>query len=73
MVVAEVKTRNSDALGKPYNSITISKQRQIVKVANAYIQENDIDEEVRFDVVSIVLNSREMRLEHIENAFYPVI
>jgi putative endonuclease len=73
LIIVEVKTRNSMALGKPYNSVNISKQRQLIKVTNAYIQENNTQEEVRFDVVSIVLNSKGMQLEHIENAFYPLV
>ncbi len=73
LVVTEVKTRNSTALGAPHLSITRSKQRQIIKVANYFVQTNDVKEEVRFDVISIILNNKEMHLEHIEDAFYPLV
>jgi putative endonuclease len=73
LVVVEVKTRNSNALGKPYQSVTIAKQRRVIKVANHYIQLYKREEEVRFDIVSIILNQNRMELEHIENAFYPLV
>jgi putative endonuclease len=72
LVVTEVKTRNSTALGAPHSSITRSKQRQIIKVANHFIETRGIEGEVRFDVISIILNKNEMHLEHIEDAFYPL-
>lgn len=72
VIVVEVKTRNSTALGEPYISVTRSKQRQIIKVTNHYIIENNIEEDIQFDVVSIILNQHQTKIEHIENAFYPI-
>lgn len=72
LVVVEVKTRNSLALGEPYAAVTRSKQRQIVKVTNQFILLNDVREDVQFDVVSIILNQHQLQIEHIENAFYPI-
>ncbi|MDG1147201.1 MAG: YraN family protein [Crocinitomicaceae bacterium] len=71
--IVEVKTRTSNYLGEPYLAVNRSKQRQIIRVANYYIQENKIDKEVEFDVVSIVLNATKTKVEHIENAFYPML
>jgi len=73
LIIVEVKTRQTSVYGKPYEAVTRSKQKQIVKVANQYILENDIDLEVRFDVVSIVQNQHKTAIEHIEGAFYPLI
>lgn len=72
VVITEVKTRNSEVFGAPYLSVGKSKQRNIIKVANQYIQSKSIDNEVRFDVISIVLNSSKRVIEHIEGAFCPV-
>lgn len=72
LIVTEVKTRNSDALGKPYLSVNRKKQQQIIKVTNQFIIQNNVLEEIRFDIISIVLNRKRMNLEHIENAFYPM-
>ncbi len=71
LVITEVKTRNSDALGAPYYAVSRKKQSQIVKLTNAYILENKLMNEVRFDIISIVHNQYRTTIEHIEEAFYP--
>ena len=71
LIVVEVKTRQTAMVGEPYQAVTFGKQRQIIKVTNQYISQNNIDKEVRLDVISIVLNQFGMRLQHIENAFQP--
>lgn len=73
LVVIEVKTRQTAEIGEPWRAVTRSKQRQIVQVANHYVQKNNIDREVRFDIVSIVHNGYRTAIEHIENAFYPTL
>lgn len=73
LIIVEVKTRQTAVYGEPYEAVTRSKQRQIIKVANQYIQEKDIDSEVRFDVVSIVQNQHRTAIDHIEGAFYPLV
>lgn len=69
LVVTEVKTRQTAEIGEPWMAVTRSKQKQIIKAANLYIEEFDIHDETRFDIVSIVHNTFGTRLEHIENAF----
>jgi putative endonuclease len=71
--IIEVKTRNSNYFGEPFLAVNRAKQRQIIGVTNQYIQANEIDKEVEFDVISIILNESKMKLEHIENAFYPTL
>lgn len=73
LVIVEVKTRQHDSYGSPQNSVTKSKQRNLILAANAFIQERRLDAEVRFDVVSIIHNAFETRIEHIKNAFYPTL
>ncbi len=54
LVFVEVKYRRSDTYGEPEDSITPRKRRQIRKVAEAYLWENEIKNiECRFDVVAI--------------------
>lgn len=72
LVVVEVKTRQTAEIGEPWRAVTRSKQKQIIKVANHYIFENDIHLETRFDVVSIVHNHFRTDIEHIEDAFSPL-
>jgi putative endonuclease len=69
LIIAEVKTRQTAEIGEPWRAVTKSKQKQIIKVANQYVQANQIDLDVRFDIVSIVHNSYRTEIEHIEGAF----
>ena len=73
LVFIEVKTRSSIRHGKPEEAVTLSKQKNLIKAANAYIQENAIELESRFDVVSIVSEKDSNYIEHIEEAFYPLL
>lgn len=73
LVATEVKTRESAAFGSPHCAVSRSKQRQIITVMNAYIEQSQSSEEVRFDVISIVLGKGKTEIEHIESAFYPLL
>lgn len=73
LVVVEVKTRATDAFGEPEFAVNRQKQRSIVKAADAYIQEHDLNVETRFDIVSVIVTPSEKKLSHIEDAFYPIM
>ena len=72
LVVAEVKTRKSNYFGEPESFVTKQKQKNLIKAANEYILRNNLDLEVRFDIVSVVLNDS-TAVKHIEDAFYPLL
>ena len=68
----EVRTRSSLEFGSPFASVTTSKQRQIIRTALHYIKANNLfDYEVRFDVVSVLKNTKTntARIELIKDAF----
>lgn len=69
LVVVEVKARCTGQIGEPWRAVTKSKQRQIITVADRYVQEHQIDRNVRFDIVSIVHNQYQTSIEHIADAF----
>ena len=71
-IIAEVKTRHTAEIGEPWKAVTRSKQRQIIKVADHYLQTNNIASHVRLDVVSIVHNQYHTKIQHIEDAFSPI-
>ena len=73
IVVVEVKSRNIYAFERPQDAVTKSKQKRIVKAADAYIQEWDIDLECRFDVISVVFDKDKYEIEHIQDAFAPML
>ena len=72
LVVVEVKTRANDYHGDPEDFISRSKQKHIIKATNEYIMQRDVDLETRFDVISVILNEKEKKVKHLEEAFYPL-
>lgn len=70
LIIVEVKTRNSDFFGDPQDFVTPSKIKLLVKAANEFIISNDLELEVRFDIIAILKNKTQEQLEHFENAFY---
>ena len=71
LVIIEVKARKSAYFGEPYSFVNPHKIQLLAKATNHYIEINDLDMEVRFDIISIVKNTAEYHLEHIDHAFYP--
>ena len=69
LAFVEVKTRNSRFLGEPEIFVSRTQQRSYITVADAYVRQFNRTEEVRFDIISIVLNSKEHSIKHIEGAF----
>ena len=71
LVFVEVKTRADETFGRPEDSVTPAKQRQIRKIAMGYLLKNHLgDVSCRFDVVSILVQGDEdFRLEHFKDAF----
>lgn len=72
LVIVEVKTRQNEYLSDPSLMVPLSKQKGIIKAANAYIMNHDIDLECRFDIVTVLMNKSKISIEHIESAFYPI-
>ena len=69
----EVKTRADSFHGEPQEAVTPSKQRQICRLATAYVMEFEQTEmTVRFDIVEVWLSPdkhRKPRVAWLENAF----
>ena len=73
LVIIEVKARQTAEIGEPWRAVTRAKQKQIIAVANHYLITNQLDCETRFDIISIVHNSYRTNIEHLEDAFYPIV
>ncbi|MEM9022776.1 MAG: YraN family protein [Bacteroidota bacterium] len=71
IVFTEVKTRENDYLGPPESWVTLRKQAHLIKAADAYLRALVEIREARFDIVGIILNAREQRVHHLEDAFQP--
>lgn len=71
LVIVEVKTRQTDEYGNPDIAVTKQKQWRLISAANAYVFENKLDIDIRFDIISIFFRDGEPIIEHIEDAFLP--
>jgi putative endonuclease len=70
LVFVEVKTRKGRAAGTPEEGLTRAKQRKLMKLAQLYVAEHDLDVDWRIDLVAIELDERGklLRCDHIPNA-----
>ncbi len=68
--IVEVKTRSSIDFGNPQDFVKPAKIQRLVKAVNAYIISNDLEVEVRFDIIAIHKEKNTFHIEHIEDAFY---
>jgi len=72
LVIAEVKTRSSRFYGEPEVFVTKTKQRFLIKAAHAYIIQNNINLDCRFDILAVVITPNKAEIHHIQKAFYPM-
>jgi putative endonuclease len=70
LVVVEVKTRSTADFGNPQDFLKPKQIKRLVMAVDAFINENDLDVEVRFDIIAIVIEGKTVDLEHLEDAFY---
>ena len=74
IVIVEVKTREGDYYEEPWEAISTRKIRNLVEVADAWLNQNAIDLETRFDVISIIfLDDVTYELTHFPGAFIPPV
>jgi putative endonuclease len=71
LVFIEVKSRKSLEYGSPEEAITKNKIKQLKRIAELYLYENEIKEILcRFDVIAILmLPGQKPQIEHFINAF----
>ena len=70
LAIIEVKTRSTTDFGNPEEFVKPKQIKQLVKAVDEYVIVNDLDVEVRFDIVAIVKEKKGFKIEHLENAFY---
>jgi putative endonuclease len=70
LAVVEVKTRSSIEFGLPQDFVKPQKIQLLVKAINEYVTVNELDVEVRFDIIAIHKEASNFNIEHIEEAFY---
>jgi len=70
LAVVEVKTRSSIDFGLPQDFVKPKKIHLLVKAINEYVITNDLEVDVRFDIIAIHKEGQQFKIEHLEDAFY---
>tara|TARA_R110000744_G_scaffold81716_3_gene160434 strand:- start:1203 stop:1562 length:360 start_codon:yes stop_codon:yes gene_type:complete len=70
LAIVEVRSRSSDFIENIAETVTAKKIKLLVMAADHYITDNNLDVEVRFDIITILKNKSKFELEHLESAFY---
>lgn len=70
LAVVEVKSRSSNSLQEIAETVSKKKISLLVSATDHYVIENDLDVEVRFDIITILKKGRGFQLEHLKDAFY---
>ena len=70
LAIVEVKTRSSLEFGLPQDFVKPKKIQLLVKAVDAYVNEKDLDLEVRFDIIAIYNEGKTFTIEHLIDAFY---
>ncbi|WP_308006429.1 YraN family protein [uncultured Chryseobacterium sp.] len=70
IVVVEVKARSTDVFNLPQEAVKKRKIKLIVSAANYFMEEYNKNQEVRFDIISILPDeNKNLVIEHITDAF----
>ena len=70
LAIVEVKTRSTIDFGNPQDFVKPKQIQRLVKAVDEYVTVNDLDVEIRFDIIAIVKTGKTFKIEHLENAFY---
>ena len=69
IVIVEVKARRNNYLSFD-EIISLRKQRNLINAAEKYLDQKDLDNELRFDVAFVTIEKKQYKIEYIQNAFY---
>lgn len=70
IIVVEVKARSTDFFILPQEAVTKGKIKSIVSAANHFMEEFSKDQEVRFDIISVLPDEKgNLTIDHILDAF----
>ncbi len=70
LAIVEVRSRSTDFIEHIADTVTQKKIKLLVSAADQYVVENDLDVDVRFDIITVLKNKKTFELEHLENAYY---
>ena len=70
LAIIEVKTRSSLDFGLPQDFVKPKKIQLLIKEVDAFVNERNLDIEVRFDIIAIHKEGKSFVIEHLIDAFY---
>lgn len=70
VAIIEVKTRSSIDFGLPQDFVKKEKIKLLVRAADKYVIQNQLDVDVRFDIIAVQKDGKDFKIEHLEDAFY---
>ncbi len=72
LVFVEVKTKSYSYYGEPEESVTPKKEAFLIDAAQRYMESIDYNWEIRFDIISILLDKAKnvQEIKHFEDAFF---
>lgn len=70
LAIIEVKTRSSLEFGLPQDFVKPKKIQLLVKAVDAYVNEKDLDLDVRFDIIAVYKENKTFAIEHLIDAFF---
>jgi len=70
IVIVEVKARKKNPLVEPEIAVKKTKRKLLIMAADAFLSENEIDLETRFDIMSLYKSKSGWEIHHMENAFF---
>jgi len=68
LAAVEVKTRSTDYFGNPQDFVNPKKIKLLLSAIDYYVNEKDLDVEVRFDIIAIT-HQKTIKIAHLEDAF----
>lgn len=69
IVLTEVKTRSTKEFGNPEEAVDEDKELSMINAADIYLRNLNLDVEVRFDIISVIIQGNNVEINHIEDAF----
>ena len=70
LAAVEVKTRTGNYFGDPHEFVKPKKIKLLVATVDHYVTQNDLDVEVRFDIITVIKKQNDFEIEHLEDAFH---
>lgn len=70
LAIIEVKTRSTTDFGNPQDFVKPKQIKNLVKAVDEYVTVNNLEVDVRFDIIAIVKEKKQFNIEHLEDAFF---